>query len=122
MGWRSEGEIAGLVDYYLHHEVERKEIANAGQELTLQDFTFQRCRDKMLTAFQQNANQFSAPARNWAIEDVSLVYLEYYYRYQLIGATLDEFSVLKNASRRAFWNGLPMLLKTLQHSVKRALF
>lgn len=122
IGWRNEAEIADQVDHYLHHEKERQGLARAGQELTFQDFTFQRCRDKMLAVFQEHPNQFFAPARNWPVEDVSLIYLEYYYRYHIVGAALEEFSILKNASRKGYWKGLPMILKTFRQSLKRALF
>jgi hypothetical protein len=122
IGWRNEAEIADLVDRYLHREKERQEIARAGQELTFQDFTFQRCRDKMLAAFQEHPNQFFAPARNWPVEDVSLAYLEYYYRFHAVSAALEEFSILKKASRKGYWKGLPMILKMFRQSLKRALF
>ena len=121
VAWRSEAEIPGLVDRYLRNEKERHEIAHAGQQLTFQDFTFQRCRDRMLAVFQEHPNQFFAPARKWPVEDVSLIYLEYYYRFQAVGAALEEFAILKKASAKGYWKGLPMILKMLRHSLKRAL-
>jgi hypothetical protein len=116
LGWRNEAEIRGLVDHYIHHEKARSEIARAGQELTLRDFTFQKCRDKMTSILHEHPNQVFAPARKWSGEDVRLVYLEYYYRYQLFEPALTQFCGLRNLA--AFWKGLPMMLKTTRHRLK----
>jgi len=121
VGWRNEAEIPDLVDYYLRHEKERAEISRAGQELTLSDFTFQSCRDKMTAVFQEHPNQFFAPARSWPAEDIHLMYLEHYYRHQLFDATFEEFAALRSANPRAYWKGLPMVLKTLRHAMKSSL-
>lgn len=121
IGWRSEAEIPDLVDHYLQHEKERTEIARAGQELTISDFTFQKCRDKMTSVLCEHPNEFFAPARNWPVEDIHLIYLEYYYRYQLVDAAIGEFAALRSASPRAYWRGIPMVLKTLRHAMRRAL-
>jgi len=117
VGWRNEQEIPGLVEYYLRHENERLEIARAGQRLTLRDFTFQKCRDQILRVLQEHRNQFFAPARSWPAEEVSLAYLECYYRHQLLDAALQEMSLLRKASWRAYAKGLPMALKTLRHGI-----
>ncbi len=122
VGWRNESEIPDLVDFHLRHEKERIEIARAGQELTLKDFTFQKCRDKMNAVLAESPKEFFAPARKWTKEQVSLVHVEYYYRVQLIGALFEEFASLKGANPRARWKALPMLLKTLRHSMKNALW
>jgi Glycosyl transferases group 1 len=121
VAWSNEAEITNLVDYYLRHDKERTEIARAGQNLTLSDFTYQRCRDKMIAVLRENRGQFFAPARNWPPEDVALVYLEYYYRYQLLEAVLEEAALLKKANSRAYWKALPMVLKTLRHALGRSL-
>jgi hypothetical protein len=122
VGWRNEEEIPELVDYYLRHEKEASEISRAGQELTLSNFTFQRCRDKMTSVLEENPRQLFSPARSWPAEDVYSTYLEYYYRYQLLDATLEEFTKLRNASPRAYRKGLPMVLKTMRHVLGRSLF
>jgi Glycosyl transferases group 1 len=121
VGWRDESEVPDLVDHYLHHEQERIEIARAGQRMTLGEFTFQKCRDKMTAVLQESPNQLFAPARNWPQERVSLIYLEYYYRYQMFGAARREFAALAKASPRGCWKGLPMMLKTLRHELKSRL-
>ena len=121
VGWNKETEIPELVDYYLRHEKERKEIARAGQTLTLSDFTHQRCKDKMMAVLQEDPGQFFAPARNWPAEDIALIYLEYYYRYRLLEAVLEEAALLKKVNSRAYWKALPMVLKTLRHALGRSL-
>lgn len=122
VGWRNEKEIPDLVDYYLHHEKEAAEISRAGQELTLSNFTYQCCKDKIFTVLQEYPGQLFAPARGWTAENVSLAYLEYYYRYQQLDATLEEFTKLRNASPGAYRRGLPMVLKTIRHVLGRSLF
>jgi hypothetical protein len=119
IGWRDEAEISDLVDHFLRHEEERTEIARAGQELTISDFTFQKCRDKMTAVLCEHPKEFFAPARNWLAEDVHLIYLEYYYRYQLLEAAFAEFSALR--SFKAYGKGLPMILKTMRHRLKAEL-
>jgi hypothetical protein len=116
VGWRTEAEIPDLVSYYLDREQKRAVIARAGQELTLGEFTFQKCRDKMASVFREHPNEFFAPARNWPDADIRMVYLEYYYRYQLLAAALAEFGALKRLG--AYRKGFPMILKTLRHRLK----
>jgi hypothetical protein len=117
VGWRNEAEIPDLVDHYLRQEGKRAEIAHSGQKMTLSDFTFQKCRDKMISAVCEHPNEFFAPARNWPQDEVHLVYLEYYYRYQLLQAAIAEFGALRSFG--AYWKGLPMVLKTMRHRLKR---
>ncbi len=117
VGWRNEAEIPDLVDHYLRHEGKRVEIARAGQKMTLSGFTFQKCRDKMISAVWEHPKEFFAPARNWPQDEVHLVYLEYYYRYQLLQAVFAEFGALRSLG--AYWKGLPMVLKTMRHRLKK---
>ena len=63
----------------------------------------------MTAVFGRHPREFFAPARNWLADDVHLIYLEYYYRYQLLEAALAEFTSL--GSFRAYCRGLPMMLK-----------
>jgi hypothetical protein len=119
VGWRNEAEIPELVDYHLRHEHKRTEIARAGHALTMSEFTFQKCRDKMAAVFREHPNEFSAPARKWPDDDVHLIYLEYYYRYQLFEAALTEYRALRSLG--AYSKGAPMMLKTLRHALKRSL-
>lgn len=121
IGWKDESEVPDMVDYYLQHEKERAEIARSGQELTLREFTFQRCRDKMTAALREHPKEFFAPARKMSAKEVSLIYLEYYYRYLLLSAALEEFGILRKAGRKAYWKGLPMILKTLRQAVRKIL-
>jgi len=116
IGWRTEAEIPELVSHYLQDEHKRAVIVRAGQELTLGDFTFQKCRDKMAGVFREHPKEFFAPARNWPDADVRLLYLEYYYRYQLLAAALEEFRALGQLG--AYWKGFPMIFKTMRHRVK----
>jgi hypothetical protein len=121
VGWREEKEIPELVQQYLDNTAKRNQIARAGQDLTLRDFTFQRCRDKMEAVLRENPGDFFAPARKWSSEQVSMVYLDYYYRCNVLDAALAEFVSLRTANPKAYWNGIGMVLKTLRHSVKKAL-
>jgi Glycosyl transferases group 1 len=116
VGWRSEAEISELVGHYLEQGQQRAAIARAGQELTLSNFTFQKCRDKMAAVLREHPGEFFAPARNWPEADVRLLYLEYYYRYQQLAAALEEFKALKQPG--AYLKGFPMILKTMRHRVK----
>jgi hypothetical protein len=116
VGWRNEAEIPDLVGHYLRHEQERTEIARSGLELTLRDFTFQKCQHKMTSVLREHPNEFFAPARNWPAEDVHLIYLEYYYRYQVFEAAFTEFRDLGSLS--GYWKGLPMALKTMRNCLK----
>lgn len=70
----------------------------------------------MTAVFGEHPREFFAPARNWLADDVHLIYLEYYYRYQLLEAALAEFTSL--GSFRAYWRGLPMMLKAMRHGFK----
>jgi Glycosyl transferases group 1 len=122
IGWREEKEIPELVQHYLDRPAERNQIARAGQDLTLRDFTFQRCRDKMDALLRENPGEFFAPARKWSPEQVSMTYLDYFYRCNVLDAALSEFVSMRKANPKAYRKGIGMVLKTLRHSVKRALF
>ena len=67
----------------------------------------------MIGALSEHPKEFSAPARNWAAEDVYLTYLEYYYRYQLFGAGFEEFRKLRSFA--GYRKGAPMMLKAARH-------
>lgn len=116
IGWRREGEISELVDCYLRHEGKRVEIARAGRQLTLRDFTFQKCRDTISSVLREYPHEFFAPARNWPSDKVGLIYLEHHYRHQLFEPALTEFCGLRSVG--AFCRGLPMMLKTARHRLK----
>jgi hypothetical protein len=121
VGWREEKEIPELVQQYLDNPAKRNQIARAGQDLTLRDFTFQRCRDKMEAVLRENPGEFFAPARKWSAEQVSMIYLDYYYRCNVLDAELTEFLSMRKANPKVYWNGIGMVLKTLRHSLKKAL-
>jgi hypothetical protein len=116
IGWRTEDELPNLVDHYLLHARERNDIARSGQSMTLRDFTFQSCRDRMSSVLRERRNEFFAPARNWGPDEVGLLYLEHHYRYQLFEPAFKQFYELGNIS--AYWRGLPMILKTTRHYLK----
>jgi Glycosyl transferases group 1/DUF based on E. rectale Gene description (DUF3880) len=117
VGWRAEEEIPDLVDQFLRRKEERLAIARAGQERTLKDFTYQRCVESMVETLEGGKGQLFAPARQWLPEEVHLLYLSYYYRFGIPCAALEEFQHLRRAYPRAYWKGLPMVLKTLRHVV-----
>lgn len=121
VGWRSEGEIPDLVDRFLHRKESRLEIARAGQKRTLKEFTYERCIETMIDILTKSGGQLFAPARQWAPEKVHLLYLSYYHRLQLPCAALEEFRLLRRASPRASWKGLPIALKALRHAIRSIL-
>jgi hypothetical protein len=121
IGWRDETEIGDLVQSYLSDEVKRREIARAGQALVLKEHTFE-CRKELLrSTLLKQGDQFFAPARRWPLEKVQLVYLEYYYRYQIFSALFQEFARLRKTSRGAALRGAPMVLKAIRHGILRSL-
>jgi hypothetical protein len=121
VGWRTEEEIPRLVDQFLHREEERLAIALAGQERTLKEFTYQRCVETMINVIERNGSRLFAPARQWSPEMIHLLYLSYYHRFRVPCAALEEFRLLRRAYPKAYWRGLPMVLKTLRHVVKSSL-
>jgi hypothetical protein len=119
IGWHGEEEIPGLVDRFVRQAEQRLTIARAGQERTLKDFTYQRCVETMTEIISRDGGKLFAPARKWPSEETHLAYLSYYHRFQLPGAALAEFRLLRRA--KAYRRGLPMVLKALRHAVKRSL-
>jgi hypothetical protein len=117
IGWRSEEEIPDLVDQFLRRKQQRLAIARAGQEPTLKDFTHQSCVELMVQTIARYNDQLFAPTRQWPLEEVHLLYLSYYYRFQIPCAALEEFQLLRRANLAAYWRGLPMVLKTLRRVV-----
>jgi len=71
---------------------------------------------------RENPGEFFAPARNWSEEQVSRVYLDYYYRCNVLDAVLEEFISMRKANPKAYWDGIAKVLKTLRHSIKKSLF
>jgi hypothetical protein len=121
IGWRSEDEIPGLVDQFLRCPEQRQTIARAGQERTLRDFTYQRCAEMIIDMIGRDQGRLFAPSRKWSAESVHLLYLSYYDRFGLACAALEEFRRLREANPRAYWRGLPMVLKTLRRTITRSL-
>jgi spore maturation protein CgeB len=119
VGWRSEEEIPDLVDRFLRHNEQRLAIARAGQERTLKDFTYQRCVETMTDAMMRDGGQLFAPARKWPSDETHLIYLSYYHRFQVTGAALAEFRLLRRP--KAYRKGLPMVLKALHHGIRSSL-
>lgn len=121
IGWRSEEAIPDLVDRFLRDSDRRLAIARAGQERTLKDFTYQRCAEMMINFIRVDDGRLFAPAREWSPEKVHLLYLTYYDRFQLPGPALEEFRMLRQANPRAYWKGLPIVLKTLRRTLRYSL-
>lgn len=121
VGWRIEEEIPDLVDQFLCREEQLGTIARAGQGRALKDFTYQRCVETITRVIERDNGQLFAPARHWTPEEIHLLYLSYYYRFQLSCAAFEEFRLLRRATPTAFWRGLPMVLKTLRHVAKSSL-
>ncbi len=122
IGWRSENEIPGLVDRFLAQTEQRLSISRAGQERTLKDFTYQRCIETISDTIGRDEGQLFAPARQWPAEKVHLLYLNYYHRYFLPGAVMDEFQLLRRLGVRAYWQGLPLFLRTHLRALKSGIF
>jgi glycosyltransferase involved in cell wall biosynthesis len=121
IGWRSEHEIPDLVDRFLRQTEQRLAIARAGQQRTLKDFTYQRCIESIADTIRRDEGQLFAPARQWPAEKVHLLYLSYYHRYFLSGAVMDEFQLLRRMGARAYWQGLPLFLRTYYRVLKSSL-
>jgi len=121
VGWRSEEEIPRLVQEFLQNDGVRAKIAQAGQVRTLEGFTFQKCMETINRVMAGNHERLLAPARHWSDEAIHLLYLNYYHRFQLSGAALAEFRLLRKAGTRAYWKGLPTALKSLRHAMKSSL-
>ena len=116
IGWRSESEIPQLVRRYLGNIAESAAIAARGRNLTLKRFTFQRCRDQISSIVFEKQGDFAAPARGWRPDRTRLLYLEHHYRHQLFRPALKQFTRL--GAPVAYCKGLPMMLKTIRHSLK----
>jgi hypothetical protein len=78
VGVQTEDEICEVVRYYLDHETQRRQIAEAGREKVLREHTYD-CRAKeLLRNVQHNEGKLFSPARNWPEERVRLVHLDFY--------------------------------------------
>lgn len=121
IGWGSEEEIPDLVDQFLRKETQRLEIACAGQRRTLEDFTYQRCLQRISDFAAACDGNPGAPARDWVPVDVHLVYLSYYHRFKLYGAAIEEFRLMRGRHAGGYREGLPMVLKSLYHGIKSSL-
>ncbi len=119
IGWSDEREIPDLVSSFLSDERKRRDISQAGQQFVLAHHTYQQRREQLLAFLEEQGGKLCAPARRWPLEDVQLVYLEYYYRHLLLLALLEEFQALRKTNRRTAWKGMPMVLKALRHILKR---
>jgi hypothetical protein len=121
IGWRSEEEIPSLVDQFLSQTERRLAIARAGQVRTLKDFTYQRCIETIAGTIGRDERRLFAPARQWPAEKVHLLYLSYFQRFFIPGAVVDEFRLLRQLGLSAYWQGLPLLLRTYFRVLKSSL-
>ena len=108
VGFREQKELAGLVRRYLHDEVSRRRIAEAGREKVFREDTYDSRVKTLLETLQQDGGRLHAPARQWSEERVRLVYLDFYAANACLDCATSEFRQiagrsLRQAAAGAYW-------------------
>ena len=99
------------VRYYLEHEQEREEIAQAARSLVMQKHTYDARVQTILDTLNQNQGKFFAPARQWDKAKVHAIYLQYFAESMMLEAALNELHRLRSYSSFKAWSMFPTVLK-----------
>lgn len=94
VGANSEAEIPDIVRYYLDHDHERNQIAQAGREKVLREHTYDNRAAFYLENLKQGAGRLFAPARTWSKGRVRAHYLDYYAANGLLDCAYTQWGRL----------------------------
>lgn len=122
VGFRHERDIIDHIMYYLMHDDERSQIAEAGRKKVLQEHTYDNRVETMLNVLEEDIGQLSAPARRWSEEEIRLTYLHYYSNYLLLDCALSELCYLKTFGKAAVFKGIPLFVKAILRSLKKVFY
>lgn len=78
------------VDYYLHHEAERKKVARAGQAAVLERHTYAQRTAELLRTVEDDGLRCQAPARRWPPAQVGTAYLRAYSQLRLVDCVMEQ--------------------------------
>ena len=111
--YSDDNDLLDKVAYYLAHEEERKAIAQAGHERTLQEHTYQHRMQKILNSISAPGFQLLAPMRAAPPEERWRARQVVYTHLHMLDALLDEARALKLGPIRRLWTVMPCLIRRL---------
>jgi len=87
VGFQSTSELESVVGYYLSHDEERTEIAEAGRRETLKRFTYDVWARRIIERIRKGI-PLQAPARNMGAGRAASLYVDYFSKRGRIDLTL----------------------------------
>ena len=109
--YSNDSELYEMVKHYLDREQERREIADAGRALVLEQHTYDARAERILATLTQDRGQLFAPARHWDKAEVEATYLHFYAKNLMLDSALRQIKELAAVSRGRALRGIPMVTK-----------
>lgn len=100
VGVRSEVEIPEMVRYYLDHEAECHQIAEAGRQKVLREHTYDNRASLLLEQIERCSGRFFAPARQWTEGRVRMHYVDYYAAHRVFDCAYTQWRHLATSDLR----------------------
>jgi hypothetical protein len=111
--YHDDTDLIDKIDYYLAHDAEREQIAQAGQRRTLADHTFAR-RAQTLSDLLVKANiKRCAPMRAASSRERLAARRNVYTHQYVLDPILDEARAARHTPFRRMWDILPALARRL---------
>ncbi len=114
----NEPELLEAVKFYLHHEEERRNIAEGARALVLEKHTYDNRAENILQLLRQDNGKLFAPARQWDEAEVRATYLHYYAKHLMLDSALRELKEMRNISRKKALRLVPMVGKAFVRALQ----
>jgi hypothetical protein len=110
--YHDDAELLERIAYYLDHEAERAQIADAGQRRTLAEHTYAHRAQTLLKAVAAPGFERRAPMRSAGAPERLAARREVYTHLHMLDALLDDVRAAGLVSRvRRAWASLPCLIR-----------
>lgn len=118
VAFENESELIEAVKFYLSHEQERRNIAEAARALVLEKHTYDNRVETILEALRHDNGKLFAPARQWDEAEVHATYLHYFAKHLMLDSALRELKELRNISRKKALCMVPMVGKAFVRALQ----
>jgi len=118
VAYRGEDEIIELVQRYLVDDTERERIARAGRQKVLAEHTYDCRAEQLLRMVEKHNGKLCAPARDWPVDHVQLVRLDYFAANARLKNACRELRRIATRDLRSAAAGSSLIVRALGNKVR----